>query len=120
MQGTGINRPVTERNGENIIFEFWVTDSGYVDSVRIGTCFNIALCQQLRIILNSMPKVNAKLVDGKPVNSRRIYSVVIQLTNEGYRVEPLPPPVYTGHTSQKFKWGIALLAVVAMLVVIAK
>lgn len=120
LQSTGINRPAVDRNGENVLFEFWVTDSGYVDSVKIGTCFNIMLCQQLRLILNTMPRVNATMADGKPVPSRRLYSVIIRLTTEGYRVEPLPPPGHTGQTSQRFKWGVVIAAVVALLVVVAR
>lgn len=120
LQASASSRPYTLRNGENVIFEFVVTDSGYVDSVKLGTCFNVNLCIQLRLILNTMPRVNAKMVEGKPVPMRRIYNVIVRSSAEGYRVEPAPQQYYSRPSSSQFKWGLALLAVVIMLIAVVK
>lgn len=120
LQAAGVNRPYTGRNGEAVIFEFTVTDSGKVDSVRIGTCFNVNLCIQLRLILNTMPAVQPKMTDGRPVASLRMYHVLIRSSAEGYRVEPAPVYQYSGSTSSRFKWGVVVVAIVALLIVVVK
>lgn len=120
LQASASSRPYTLQNGENVIFEFVVTDSGYVDSIKLGTCFNVNLCIQLRLILNTMPRVNAQKVEGKPVPMRRVYHVIIRSSAEGYRVEPAPQHYYSRPSSSQFKWGLALLAVVIMLIAVVK
>ncbi len=122
LQSLGSQRPGIEQQGESVVFEFYVTDSGYVDSVRIGQCFNFQLCFQLRQILHTMPKLKPRLKNGNPIAERRVYVLDFKRYREGYYVEPSPYVPYNTATPapQKLKWGIAVVAVVALLIVIFK
>lgn len=120
----GHDKPSVPRNGEPVIFTFIVTDSGEVDSVRMLQCFQSNLCLQLRLILYSMPRVNAAVVNGKTVPERRTYSVLIKpALGFGYVVEN-NPNTSTGYYSKPPNKGLTLivvvLAVVALLVVVVK
>ncbi|MBS3915948.1 MAG: hypothetical protein KG003_15735 [Bacteroidetes bacterium] len=116
----GSQKPALDRTGEAVIIEFWITDSGYFDSVKIGQCFNFQLCFQLRQILNTMPRANATVVDGKTVAERRVYALDVRRFRDGYTIEPSFYVPTTGSAPSKFKWGIAIIAVVAIFVVIFK
>jgi hypothetical protein len=113
--------PQVSNVGSAVIFEFYVTDSGYVDSVKIGQCFNTQLCYSLRMILNTMPRVKAEIVNDKPKSTRRLYAVSIKRFDDGYQVEPSPfsdaPAVAL---PSKLKWGIAVVAVIAFLIIAIK
>lgn len=120
LQSLGIQSPVIDRNGESVVFEFYITDSGYVDSVRVQQCFNFELCYNIRQILNTMPRVNAEVENGKTVYSRRVYALDVKRFRDGYQIEPSIYVPATGNLSSRFKWGIVIVAVVAMFVVIFK
>jgi hypothetical protein len=122
FMGLGHDKPMVNRNGENVIFEFWVTDSGWIDSVKILQCFQSNISLQLRIILNTMPRVNAAVKNGKTVAEHRVYNLVLKPYIDGYRFEP---NMYTTATTSRttssgFKISIVVIAVAAMLIVVFK
>lgn len=120
LMAMGSQRPAIDRTGESVIFEFYVTDSGYIDSIEIGQCFNFQLCYSLRQILYTMPRVNARVENGKTVNDRRVYVLDIRHFRDGYSIEPSHYIPTTGSLPSSFKWGLAVVAAVAMLIVIFK
>lgn len=120
LQSLGIQRPTIERNGESVVFEFVVTDSGIIDSVKIQQCFNFQLCFQLRQILQTLPRANATVKDGKTIEERRVYVLDIRRYRDGYQIEPSLYVPYQGTVSSKLKWAIVLVAVIAMSIVIIK
>jgi hypothetical protein len=120
FQSLGIQKPNIEKTGESVVFEFVVTDSGYVDSIKIQQCFNFQLCYQLRQILMSLPRGNASVIAGKTVEERRVYVLDIKRYRDGYQIEPSFFVPYQGTVSYKLKWAIVLVAVIAMLIVVVK
>ena len=120
MQALGSQQPSIDKNGESVVFEFYVTDSGFVDSVRIQQCFNFQLCYQLRQVLNTMPRCNASVLEGSVVSERRVYVLDIRRMRDGYIIEPSVYIPYYGSFSNKMKWAIVLVAVVATMVLIIK
>lgn len=120
LQTLGFNKPPVDRNGETVVFEFYITDSGYIDSVQVEQCFNFQLCYEIRQILNSMPRVNAAVENGKTVYSRRVYVLQIRRFRDGYQLEPAFYVPARGTTPVKLKWGIALIAVITMLIFAVK
>jgi hypothetical protein len=120
LQALGSQKPAMDRGVESVVFEFYVTDSGFVDSVKVGQCFNFPLCFQLRQILSTMPRVNASVKQGKTVQERRVYALDFRLFRDGYSIEPSVFIPSTGGVASSFKWGIAIIAVVATLIVIFK
>jgi hypothetical protein len=120
LQALGSQKPAVDRNGESVLFEFYVTDSGYVDSVKVQQCFNFQLCFQLRQILSTMPRVNATVKDGVSVAERRVYVLDFKRYREGYLIEPSVYVPYQGTVSSRLKWIIVLVAVIAMSIVIIK
>lgn len=114
-----IERPEIGPNGETVLFEFYITDSGNVDSIKVQQCFNFQLCYYLRQILATMPKVNAPVFNGKLQPERRVYYLSFRRFGDGYVINPAPGTPYTeGTPTSKMKWLIAVAAVVAMLIVI--
>ncbi|MCC7297406.1 MAG: hypothetical protein IT244_03660 [Bacteroidia bacterium] len=120
LRAMGSMQPAVDRNGENVVFEFYVTDSGFIDSVEIGQCFNFQLCYQLRQVLNNMPRANATVMNGKTISERRVYSLVVKRFRDGYLIEPVLYSTAYGSLPTKLKWGIAIVAVVSMLILIVK
>lgn len=118
----GHDKPFVNRNGEPVVFDFTVSDSGRVDSVHITQCFQSSICIQLRLILNTMPRVNADVVNGKTVAHRRVYSLILRNYIDGYRFEEnnINPSPQGGSTSSQFKWIVALTAIIAMIIVVVK
>lgn len=120
LWGMGAMRAEIGKNGETVLFEIHISDSGYVDSVRIQQCFNYQLCYNLRQILYSMPRANAEVRDGKTVDQRRVYSLIIRLFRDGYQIEPTPFNYTAPAAPLKLKWGIALAAIIVMLIFVVK
>lgn len=121
MYALGSARPDIGKNGESVIFEFYVTDSGWVDSIKIQQCFNFQLCFQLRQILQTMPRVNAASKEGKTISERHVFVLNFRLFRDGYLIEPIPQTIpYQGTVSSRMKWLIVIAATIAMLIVVFK
>lgn len=107
-------------NGETISFEIFLDDSGYADSTHLGPCFNAELANNMRLILATLPRLNNGVNLGCPKAARRIYLVTVKQTAYGIEVDPATQ--YSGNypASQKFKWGIVILAVVGLCLVVFK
>lgn len=120
LMALGSMQPAVDRNGESVVFEFYVSDSGFIDSVEIDQCFNFQLCYQLRQVLNNMPRANATVINGKTISERRVYALVIKRYRDGFLIEPVEFYATNGSLPTKLKWGIAIVAVVSMLILIVK
>lgn len=120
MQGLGHEKPSMNRNGESVVFEFWVTDSGWIDSVRILQCMNVGISNQLRMILNTMPRVNATVAKGKTVGEKRVYNLIAKQYLDGYRFEPNSyiSVISKNATSPAFKYSVVVISLVAILIAI--
>jgi hypothetical protein len=105
-------------NGESFSFEIYVNDSGYADSSKIGPCFNAELSNNMRYILATLPRLNQGVHHGCPPGSRRVYSVMVKQTVYGIEVDPAPFYPQAAGASQKFKWGIALIAAISLCLLI--
>ncbi|MBL7812663.1 MAG: hypothetical protein JNL57_10610 [Bacteroidetes bacterium] len=118
LDALGSARPELQRNGESVAFRFWLTDSGVVDSVQVGLCFNAQLCYQLRLILNTMPQCKPRWVNGKPTASWSHYQLDIVPALDGFVVQPSRMAQPATALPSKLKWGIAVIATVAMLIAV--
>lgn len=121
LMATGFSRPQIDQNGETVYFEMSISDSGYVDSVRLSTCFNYNLCSQLRQILMTLPRLNPEFSNGNTIPSHRVYSLDIKQYGNGYVVDPaIVTPYHAGYSSATLRWTAIVIAVVGAFIIIFK
>ncbi len=118
--GLESQRPAINATGENVTFEIWISDSGIVDSSHIISCFNFNLSTQLRLILNTMPRVIPAVEKGKTIRQHRVYNLILKTYIDGYMFEPNPyvPPTANNSTPKALKIGLAAAAVAGFLFIL--